>query len=230
MIPVLCAVMLLFGCLQPYSTGQGQQPAAGTQPAQPSAPLPTQNVTPPQQNATPPAPVPQQNVTPPQQNASPQPPPLPPAPYIPATNLSVDGLLSQEMNGISSPMGGPYTMKTYTWVSKELQAQQGDIVLNPTFDILFNNRTEQNLAGFIFKAYSPASGNSFAYGFAITANESIFLDHYLATGERIETDFMHSDPAMAHTLRNMTITSKEKFIGPDGRLLAVYAFQVDDLE
>jgi len=193
--------------------------------------LPAQNVTLPQQNATPPAPVPQQNATPPVQNASlPQPAAPLPEPYIPATNLSVGGLLSQKIGGSPSPPGGPYTMNTYTWVSNEFEAQKGDIVLNPTLDILFNNRAETGLVGFAFQAYKPASGKSFAYGFAITANESLFLDHYLATGERIETAFMHSAPAMSRTLRNMTMTSKEKFIDSNGRLLAVYAFQVDDLE
>ena len=139
-------------------------------------------------------------------------------------------LLSQKISGISPPLGGPYSSRTYSWVSNEFESPSGEIALNPTLDILFDNVSEQNLVGFAFQEFTPTNGSSFAYGFAITANESLFLDHYLATGEYIETDFEHSQPALSHTLRNMSITSKEKYVDSRGRLIAVYRFSALDVQ
>jgi len=143
--------------------------------------------------------------------------------------MSLDELLAQRIKGMGNPTGGPYKMTTYTWESKELESNVTDIVLNPTTNVLFDNRTEQNLVGFSFRVYVPANGSkSFASGIAIAANTSLVLDGYMASGASFEARF--NLPAYERTLHNVTIATRDTVMDQRNRTLAIYRFDSDYVE
>jgi len=213
-------LIVLFGCLQPYSN-QGQN-----QTVQQTG----QNVTPPQQNITPPSP-PQQNATPPQnvtpsQNVTPPPPPIEQEIKTPSTNLSIKELLTQRLDDVPSPSGGPYTTKKYIWVSNEFEPDVATIELNPTYTVLFDNRSEKNLIGLAFRVYTPQTGTSFADGIAITSNRSIMLEGFTASGEPIELEFLF--PGLERILKGVVFVSEEDMLDGKNRTLAIYAFEASN--
>ena len=216
---ILLLVILLFGCLKPFSGPEQNQTINQT----------GQNVTPPQQNITPPVlPIPPlENVTPPQnvtpsQNLTPPPPP-PVPPSIPRTNLSMSDLLNQRLDAIPYPSGGPYTTKKYTWISNEFEANATDIVLNPTDTVLFNNKSERNLIGLAFRVYKPQSGISFADGVAITSNQSVMLDSLTASREPIELEFLF--PGLEKILRGVVFVAEDNMLDGKNRTLAIYRYE-----
>jgi hypothetical protein len=135
-------------------------------------------------------------------------------------------IMSQQLDAMPFPPGGPYTMLTYNWESQVLGENGSDITLNPTMQILFNNKTEQGLIGFAFQSYAPKLGKSFANGVAIVYNTSGLLDNYSASGTNLEIEY--NVPGMGRTLRSSKITAKETVIDKIGRQLAVYSFNSED--
>jgi len=212
-------LIVLFGCLKPFSGPEQNQTLIP----------PEQNITLPQQNITPPVAPPQQNVTPPQnetpqQNYTPPPPPPPQEqPSTPSTNLSISELLTQELDAIPTPSGGPYTTKKYTWVSYEFEANGTNIELNPTYTVLFNNKSEKDLIGLAFRVYTPQTGHSFADGVAITANRSVMLDEFTASSQSIELEFLF--PGLERILKGVVFVSEDDILDSRNRTIAIYQFE-----
>jgi hypothetical protein len=230
-LTALAFVLLLFGCLaQPYSGAKGQppsqQPATQQPPAQPpqapTLPVPAQNQSaPPAENVSPPAPsAPPANVTPP-------PPPAAPQPPSETTKLSAADLLNQKLNKLPYPSGGPYNVRTYQWVSNEFNTNTTDITINPTMQVLFDNKTETNLVAFGFTTYAPLGGvnRTSASGIAIVYNESVSLDARASSGISFEIEY--NVPGFVRTMNGVRVVSKETVVDAMNRTLSIYDFDAD---
>lgn len=219
-LAVFIAFALLLGCLQPYS---------GSATNKTIVPNKTEVTVPKTENKTQPV-SPPTNVT---QNVSPKknetPDIQPKTPEIPKTNLSVGGLMAKELGNIDSPSGGPYAIVTYQWVSQELEADPTAIAINPTMDVLFDKKSEDNLVGFAFKVYTPTEGGtSFAKGFAVVMKNSALLDGFYTSGSSIDVDF--NFPGLGKKLHGVKMKSKKAFLNDKDKLMIVYGFDAQSAE
>lgn len=205
----LCLI-LLFGCLQPYSEAAPEPP--------------TQNETKEieqQINETKPKPVENKTEEKPPEEKNDTPGVLPKEPVIQKTNLSLTELMKDKLDSLDAPMGGPFFIVENTWISNELEADDSAITLNPTMHILFDTETEKNLVGFAFKTYEPSEGGTTtAKGVAITVNESNILEQKMIGTFGID----YNVPGFEKTLYGCSMTSKDKFVNEQGKVIVIYGF------
>ena len=211
---------VLFGCLQQPYTSQTNQSNISNVPVQNQSttalPICPSNIT----NETtaphvePPAAPPENETPSPSQTSS-----------IPSTNKSISELMSIELDKLNPP-DGAYSIVSYEWVSNQYESDPQAIVINPTMNVLFDNKTEKNLVGFGFKVYKPLNGSVwFANGFAITINESSVLENKFGSFE-----INYDVPNMARKLHECTINSKQSMLDNRSQLIVIYGFDAVSAE
>jgi hypothetical protein len=209
---VFLSLLLIFGCVGPISGDVNETTPVKNETKQPE---PTTNVTPPA-NVTPPVNV-TENETPPMNET-------PSQPTYTQTNLTVDELLSKKLGEIFHE--GQYKVRTIQWVSNQLEVDPQAIMINPTMHILFDNKSEDNLAGFGFKTYEKNGSIEFAEGYAIVMTKSTILDSSMVG--TFDIDFLV--PGFETKLYDSSIISKEELQDSSGRLIIIYGFSSNNVE